>query len=139
MGVRGTNYLNIAGVWVTASRAECVGDGEEALAIARQLGWRSAEALALIFLGIGLGPRGEYARALQCAQAGLDIATEIEHEPWMGFAHLLLGILALDMLGLRSEEHTSELQSRRDLVCRLLLEKKKKIIRVVSCYVFSRI
>src|SRR5438874_8656514 len=28
----------------------------------------------------------------------------------------------------RSEEHTSELQSRRDLVCRLLLEKKKKNI-----------
>src|SRR5215471_21285499 len=27
--------------------------------------------------------------------------------------------------GHRSEEHTSELQSRRDLVCRLLLEKKK--------------
>src|SRR2546421_2816288 len=27
---------------------------------------------------------------------------------------------------LRSEEHTSELQSRSDLVCRLLLEKKKK-------------
>src|SRR6266576_2324100 len=29
-------------------------------------------------------------------------------------------------VGTRSEEHTSELQSRRDLVCRLLLEKKKK-------------
>src|SRR2546421_2294537 len=29
----------------------------------------------------------------------------------------------------RSEEHTSELQSRSDLVCRLLLEKKKKIGR----------
>src|SRR2546421_6210121 len=29
-------------------------------------------------------------------------------------------------LGGRSEEHTSELQSRSDLVCRLLLEKKKK-------------
>src|SRR5260221_2908077 len=28
--------------------------------------------------------------------------------------------------GLRSEEHTSELQSHSDLVCRLLLEKKKK-------------
>src|SRR5438874_7620851 len=27
----------------------------------------------------------------------------------------------------RSEEHTSELQSRRDLVCRLLLEKKKTL------------
>src|SRR5690349_17054216 len=31
-----------------------------------------------------------------------------------------------DDAGPRSEEHTSELQSRRDLVCRLLLEKKKK-------------
>src|SRR5690349_24186245 len=29
----------------------------------------------------------------------------------------------------RSEEHTSELQSRRDLVCRLLLEKKKQVRR----------
>src|SRR5947207_7824540 len=28
--------------------------------------------------------------------------------------------------GVRSEEHTSELQSHSDLVCRLLLEKKKK-------------
>src|SRR5690349_22375701 len=32
--------------------------------------------------------------------------------------------------GARSEEHTSELQSRRDLVCRLLLEKKKKTERI---------
>src|SRR5437868_15379423 len=30
----------------------------------------------------------------------------------------------------RSEEHTSELQSRFDLVCRLLLEKKKKKIKI---------
>src|SRR5438105_12095329 len=30
--------------------------------------------------------------------------------------------------GSRSEEHTSELQSRVDLVCRLLLEKKKQIL-----------
>src|SRR5438874_10219364 len=34
--------------------------------------------------------------------------------------------LRQDWIGFeRSEEHTSELQSRRDLVCRLLLEKKK--------------
>src|SRR5438874_7291954 len=32
----------------------------------------------------------------------------------------------------RSEEHTSELQSRRDLVCRLLLEKKKNGVAVES-------
>src|SRR2546428_3624275 len=41
-------------------------------------------------------------------------------------AHLAVG------LGLpRSEEHTSELQSRSDLVCRLLLEKKK--IAALTC------
>src|SRR5438874_7003759 len=33
--------------------------------------------------------------------------------------------LGLHRQDARSEEHTSELQSRRDLVCRLLLEKKK--------------
>src|SRR5438874_8872000 len=36
------------------------------------------------------------------------------------------GVEPLELEELRSEEHTSELQSRRDLVCRLLLEKKKK-------------
>src|SRR5688572_31307840 len=37
----------------------------------------------------------------------------------------------------RSEEHTSELQSQSNLVCRLLLEKKKKkILRVLYCYYF---
>src|SRR5438874_7366099 len=34
----------------------------------------------------------------------------------------------------RSEEHTSELQSRRDLVCRLLLEKKKENTYTVNHY-----
>src|SRR3982750_5032498 len=40
----------------------------------------------------------------------------------------------------RSEEHTSGLQSRSDLVCRLLLEKKKhKQERPKSCYAGSRV
>src|SRR3712207_7290587 len=34
----------------------------------------------------------------------------------------------------RSEEHTSELQSRQYLVCRLLLEKKKKIIYTIQLF-----
>src|SRR5947199_4992490 len=34
----------------------------------------------------------------------------------------------------RSEEHTSELQSLRHLVCRLLLEKKKRIIPTSCCW-----
>src|SRR5689334_23743424 len=40
---------------------------------------------------------------------------------------LLAGVAATEreLLGVRSEEHTSELQSQFHLVCRLLLEKKK--------------
>src|SRR2546422_4027250 len=39
----------------------------------------------------------------------------------------------LNALHDRSEEHTSELQSRLHLVCRLLLEKKKKMYRTDLC------
>src|SRR5258708_29520883 len=38
----------------------------------------------------------------------------------------LLSIVGSSQIGRRSEEHTSELQSPDHLVCRLLLEKKKK-------------
>src|SRR5262249_62133873 len=43
----------------------------------------------------------------------------------LGFL-LFAGSLHIDLNDLRSEEHTSELQSLTNLVCRLLLEKKKK-------------
>src|SRR5438034_1870081 len=39
---------------------------------------------------------------------------------------ILLDLRMPHLDGVRSEEHTSELQSHSDLVCRLLLEKKKK-------------
>src|SRR5690606_39366336 len=42
-----------------------------------------------------------------------------------GLTMLPLLVLVADIIGVRSEEHTSELQSRENLVCRLLLEKKK--------------
>src|SRR5688572_32112943 len=38
----------------------------------------------------------------------------------------------------RSEEHTSELQSQSNLVCRLLLEKKNKIKKSYLQYTFTR-
>src|SRR5207302_9447296 len=58
---------------------------------------------------------------------------------WLYIAHVSVGALACGVIAshvgsqmrshrrrARSEEHTSELQSRENLVCRLLLEKKKK-------------
>src|SRR3712207_6974937 len=48
-------------------------------------------------------------------ERGLDLAHRVLERPPAGVGGLLV----------RSEEHTSELQSRQYLVCRLLLEKKK--------------
>src|SRR5438045_6037743 len=49
---------------------------------------------------------------------------QLKRTAFMGLR--FLGPEAKDALPERSEEHTSELQSLRHLVCRLLLEKKKK-------------
>src|SRR3712207_7268000 len=51
----------------------------------------------------------------------------------------LRGPLRQPAAALRSEEHTSELQSRQYLVCRLLLEKKSMIIWILALsYYFQR-
>src|SRR2546422_6296492 len=55
------------------------------------------------------------------------IARALNASPLLTFVLAALGIVPLaGLIGQRSEEHTSELQSRLHLVCRLLLEKKKK-------------
>src|SRR5438046_4860611 len=48
------------------------------------------------------------------------------------FQESLLGVFSRVRLFQRSEEHTSELQSLTNLVCRLLLEKKKKKSQHIS-------
>src|SRR5699024_11512225 len=50
------------------------------------------------------------------------------------FVHCLVSESHGHFLMARSEEHTSELQSRFDLVCRLLLEKKKNARVILSTY-----
>src|SRR5581483_12465969 len=51
--------------------------------------------------------------------------------PLPGGDHFRLQLRHARLPAWRSEEHTSELQSRQYLVCRLLLEKKKKIFRII--------
>src|SRR2546430_15689822 len=57
-------------------------------------------------------------------KSGSRLESEMEHP------NILLGDIMTvpfqELYGVRSEEHTSELQSQSNLVCRLLLEKKKK-------------
>src|SRR5687768_17852111 len=58
------------------------------------------------------------------AHVGRELVDLVEHEHRVHRAGLLEA--RDDAAGQRSEEHTSELQLRLHLVCRLLLEKKKK-------------
>src|SRR5438132_7393029 len=64
-------------------------------------------------------------QALQHLEAGQARHVEIEED---AIRSLLLGPRKERPDCIRSEEHTSELQSHSDLVCRLLLEKKKDTI-----------
>src|SRR3712207_7125123 len=63
----------------------------------------------------------------RCLVAELDLSRQAARrrlpgiQPQVGFRDAIMSIRE------RSEEHTSELQSRQYLVCRLLLEKKKKV------------
>src|SRR5438874_4606182 len=70
----------------------------------------AGDRMDLDVLMVGAGPAG-----LACA---IELARLAQRE------HTDVNIGVLEKAE-RSEEHTSELQSRRDLVCRLLLEKKK--------------
>src|SRR3989442_11827352 len=55
---------------------------------------------------------------------------QLVNEIAMLMAYEVTQDLPLEPFDVRSEEHTSELQSRPHLVCRLLLEKKKKKTKI---------
>src|SRR6267378_5102752 len=81
------------------------------------------------FATVGSSPRGLKAAVLACSTKAFSLDVENAADPPSNVA------LAAPpspphtrrLEAVRSEEHTSELQSRRDLVCRLLLEKKKQL------------
>src|SRR3712207_8103069 len=60
-----------------------------------------------------------------------DLALSLDLKHWVNDAAMSLFFLVVG-LEIRSEEHTSELQSRQYLVCRLLLEKKKNTLCTLS-------
>src|SRR5437588_12998847 len=60
-----------------------------------------------------------------CFQMAINFVLHRGRKPALRFGPVQESCLAIAGLPVRSEEHTSELQSHSDLVCRLLLEKKK--------------
>src|SRR5204862_7785786 len=71
-------------------------------------------------LGVYASTRGGSTIQVMVVAEGLALLLAM---PWFSWFALSGGMWTRGII--RSEEHTSELQSRRDLVCRLLLEKKK--------------
>src|SRR5205807_5896614 len=67
------------------------------------------------------------ARSRQRPRKGRRQPTEPAGEAHVKYAYFRLKSIPTITLHVRSEEHTSELQSPCNLVCRLLLEKKKKL------------
>jgi DNA-binding CsgD family transcriptional regulator len=96
----GGNYGTETVVPPAVGFAESLKLGELAVKSASEIGRRSDEAYTMTQMSMCLGPRGQYARALELAQRGLAIAEEIEHRQWMTAGHLALGALALDVLAL---------------------------------------
>src|SRR5688572_32060115 len=81
-----------------------------------------AEATAYWLMGLLLRSRGCARKAGRGFGTGTCRTSNGRSQP--GRANSLVGITCPELR--RSEEHTSELQSQSNLVCRLLLEKKKK-------------
>ncbi len=80
--------------------AEAEFSAEQALGIARETGWRSAEAFALVALATCQGSSGEFTRALASGKLGYETAEEIGHRQWMTYAGVILGEVYADLLDL---------------------------------------
>jgi DNA-binding CsgD family transcriptional regulator len=100
LAMGGANYSTDNVIPAAMSGVECQQCVEQAIRIAREIGWRAGEAFALILSGYSPWAQGEYGRALAGIERGLEIAQEIEHRQWMGLAHRNLGALYLDLLAL---------------------------------------
>src|SRR5690554_4287219 len=93
------------------------------------------------YCSLGSGSRGnatliEYGTTRLLVDCGFSLRATEQRLARAGLsAHQLTAIL-------RSEEHTSELQSRPHLVCRLLLEKKEiiifRVLTIITCFVFFK-
>jgi DNA-binding CsgD family transcriptional regulator len=95
---RHQNYMGNATIWTGVPIAICLRDGEEALRIARELGARPFEALALWSLGISACTAGQYRSGLGRLVQAVSLAHELEHGQFVMAAEWALGAALLDIL-----------------------------------------
>src|SRR5690606_39868676 len=108
-------------IWSAAAVALAL--GADGLAVGAAYGLRRIQVPARSLLVIGVCSAACFAAAMT---AGAALAgAGVWRAPNVAGAAVFVALGAWNMAKGRSEEHTSELQSRENLVCRLLLEKKK--------------
>jgi DNA-binding CsgD family transcriptional regulator len=87
-------------VAAASDRDEFIRGADAALRLARDMGWRSAEAYVLFQLAYSWGLSGHLARALECGRSAVAIAEEIEHGEWLAAAHSAVGLVLLNLVAL---------------------------------------
>src|SRR2546422_1760055 len=139
-GAFAVGALNDDGVYVALGKAIAEGDGYRSIYLAgAPLHLRYPPGFPLLLaLPWALGGTLAAVRATVAALHPLVAGAAAGLVWWTGRRQLELAPASLALCAvapflLRSEEHTSELQSRLHLVCRLLLEKKKKKNLYLRC------
>src|SRR5207253_3769034 len=90
--------------------------------------WRmSAELLGMVFLAASYGLAQELPPPATKAEASTSGQSEVPTDKIRLPKGMAVRLFLIEPISIRSEEHTSELQSRGHLVCRLLLEKKNSL------------
>ncbi|MFN8539868.1 MAG: AAA family ATPase [Thermomicrobiales bacterium] len=120
LSILGPDYRFLTVVWQPNDADALFRMGDEAIAIARQIGWRAGEATALLYRCFTLGPRGRFDEALAAGQASLAIASELGHRVWTASVSNALAMTHYDLLDLaRARQHaergwqlTAEIGSR---------------------------
>jgi len=89
------NTLALAEAWRERGLDEKLASAVRAT---RQLEWRAGEAFALLILGEGFASDGQYGRAFELLERGIDIANEIHHRQWRTATTLLYGAALAHLL-----------------------------------------
>lgn len=106
LGIGAAEYQATSVVLTPGNLADAQRKVEQALQIARECGWRSAEAFALIVLAECQGSCGAFTQALESVERGFEIAMEIGHRQWMTFAHGIFGMVYADLFAISAaREH----------------------------------
>jgi DNA-binding CsgD family transcriptional regulator len=96
--LRSASHVNETSPGPAPDPQRAIDECQEALDIAREIGWRSGEAFALGVLSTCLAAAGRYGDALSAGHEALAVATEIEHQGWLVLTHNSLCHIHFDLL-----------------------------------------